>query len=290
MRSSLPVLRSRRRGCRTAQHGVRPVRQRHQQVVRLRVEGLLAVGLGRVRLGVRVRVEDRRRAPARVVDLVEDLQLLLRVQAVGDRARVGVASSGRTIARRPRPLRPRAARSPRWGTRRSVFHHLLVRTPSSSVTPVLRRVAGQARDPAPVAGANATSGPDIPGSAGGDQPCEAPSDGDRARRRPRRSSDRRSGIPRSASSAPGPTGSRAAISSPPEVWASASTSCSASCRSPQSTCGRSHAWFRPVPPGTTSRAARSSAPSRNGTAAASMRGGAARSPRACGGAPAARTR
>ncbi len=49
----------------------------------------------------------------------------------------------------------------------------------------------------------------------------------------------------------------AAISRPPEVWASARIICSGSGRSPKSVCARTDARFRFVPPGTTSRRARS---------------------------------
>ena len=70
--------------------GLLAVRERQDHVARLRVEGQPAVRVGRVGLGVGVRVVDRPQLPSLLVHLVEHLQLLLAVQAVRDRARVGV--------------------------------------------------------------------------------------------------------------------------------------------------------------------------------------------------------
>ena len=67
----------------------------------------------------------------------------------------------------------------------------------------------------------------------------------------------------------GRSGSCVVTSSPPLVCASASTSCSGGVSSPQSVNGRSQAWFRFEPPGTTSARARSRTPGISGTAAAS---------------------
>src|SRR5204862_498038 len=56
----------------------------------LRVERLPPVGLRRVGLRVGVRVVDPPQLPAALLDVVEHLQLLLRVEPVGHRARVRV--------------------------------------------------------------------------------------------------------------------------------------------------------------------------------------------------------
>ena len=158
-------------------------------------------------------------------------ELLLAVEPVRDRARVGVPSSRRpSRARRPSPaITPQAS----LGNSRSACSTIsLLKTPSSSlIAPV-----GVLGHPRPLhlqrlSGAVDYSRRPVGGRAAPRRPARgsyAPGAPGRSARSPRPGPRGSRGASTSAS------GSRVAMSIPPEVWASASTICSGCVSSPQS--------------------------------------------------------
>ena len=141
---------------------MRPVDEREQDVARVRVEREPDVGLARVGLRVGVRVVDRPQVPAALVQLVERPGAAPAVEPVRHRRRVGVRHR-EDLHRDPVGGRDHPAALVRE-LAEPLLHDLLHEDAVQLGMDPSRRGGARRTRGAPVAGANATSGPRIPGN------------------------------------------------------------------------------------------------------------------------------